>query len=124
VIWITGSAMDRCYKRKHLAPERAVSANGGDAHVLQNYVRCLGIRRGAFASLCASGQAVSGERVEGHALYRPIQSISNTFGSKIASGYFIHRNSVCLVTLMIAEKTDPDLRLAIVILPTMLSAVV
>jgi hypothetical protein len=61
------------------------------------------------ASLCSSGQAVSGEPVEGDALYRPIQSISYTFGSKIASGYFVQRNSVCLVTLMIAEKTDPDL---------------
>jgi hypothetical protein len=61
------------------------------------------------ASLCSSGQAVSGEPVEGDALYLPIQSISYTFGSKIASGYFVQRNSVCLVTLMIDEKTDPDL---------------
>ena len=61
------------------------------------------------ASPCSSGQAVSGEPVEGDALYLPIQSISYTFGSKIASGYFLQRNSVCLVTLMIAEKTDPDL---------------
>ena len=28
------------------------------------------------ANLCSSGQAVSGEPVEGDALYRPIQSIS------------------------------------------------
>jgi hypothetical protein len=61
------------------------------------------------ASLCSSGQAVSGEPVEGDALDLPIQSISYTFGSKIASGYFVQRNSVCLVTLMIDEKTDPDL---------------
>src|SRR6516162_2912798 len=61
------------------------------------------------ASPCSSGQAVSGEPVEGDALYSPMQSISYTFGSKIASGYFLQRNSVCLVTLMIAEKTDPDL---------------
>jgi hypothetical protein len=61
------------------------------------------------ASLCSYGQAVSGEPVEGDALYLPIQSISYTFGSKIASGYFVQRNSVCLVTLMIDEKTDPDL---------------
>ena len=64
----------------------------------------------AFAAgLCLSGQAVSGEPVEGDALYRPIQSISYTFGSKIASGYFVQQNSVCRVTLMIAEKIDPDL---------------
>ena len=60
----------------------------------------------------ASGSAVSGEsrlQKEGDVRYRPIQSISYTFGSMIASGYFLQRNSVCLVTLMIAEKTDPDL---------------
>jgi hypothetical protein len=61
------------------------------------------------ASPCSSGQAVSGEPVEGDALYRPIQSISYTFGSKIASGYFVQQNSVCRVTLMIAEKIDPGL---------------
>ena len=60
-------------------------------------------------NLCLSGQAVSGEPVEGDALYRPIQSISYTFGSKIASGYFVQQNSVCRVTLMIAEKIDPGL---------------
>jgi hypothetical protein len=59
------------------------------------------------ANLCLSGQAVSGEPVEGDALYRPIQSISYTFGSKIASGYFVQQNSVCRVTLMITEKIDP-----------------
>ena len=61
------------------------------------------------ANLCLSGQAVSGEPVEGDALYRPIQSISYTVGSKIASGYFVQQNSVCRVTLMIAEKIDPGL---------------
>ena len=64
------------------------------------------------ASFWSSGSAVSGEsrlQKEGDALYRPIQSISYEFGSKAMSGYFVQRNSVCLVTLMIAEKTDPDL---------------
>jgi hypothetical protein len=61
------------------------------------------------AGLCLSGQAVSGEPVDGDSLYRPIQSISYTFGSKIASGYFVQQNSVCRVTLMIAEKIDPNL---------------
>jgi hypothetical protein len=61
------------------------------------------------ASPWSSGQAVSGEPVEGDALYWPIQSISYEFGSKVMSGYFVQRNSVCVVTLMIAEKTDPDL---------------
>jgi hypothetical protein len=61
------------------------------------------------ANLCLSGQAVSGEPMEGDAPYRPVQSISYTFGSKIASGYFVQQNSVCHVTLMIAEKIDPGL---------------
>jgi hypothetical protein len=61
------------------------------------------------ASPCSYGQAASGEPAEGDALYLPIQSISYTFGSKIACGYFVQRNSVCVVTLMISEKTDPDL---------------
>jgi hypothetical protein len=61
------------------------------------------------AGLCSSGQAISGEPAEGDALYRPIQSISYTFGSKTATGYFVQQNSVCRVTLMIAEKIDPDL---------------
>jgi hypothetical protein len=64
------------------------------------------------ASFWSSGSAVSGEsraQKEGDALYRPIQSISFEFGSKAMSGFFVQRNSVCLVTLMIGEKTDPDL---------------
>jgi hypothetical protein len=64
------------------------------------------------ASFWSSGRAVSAEspqEKEGDARYLPIQSISYTFGSKIMSGYFVQRNSVCVVTLMIAERIDPDL---------------
>ncbi|MBV9532956.1 MAG: hypothetical protein JO283_18305 [Bradyrhizobium sp.] len=64
------------------------------------------------ASFWSSGPAVSGEsplEKAGAARYLPIQSISYTFGSKIMSGYFVQRNSVCVVTLMIAERIDPDL---------------
>jgi len=66
------------------------------------------------ASLWSSGPAVSGEsrlQTEDDVRYRPIQSISYEFGSKAMSGYFVQRNSVCVVTLMIAEKIDPDLPL-------------
>jgi hypothetical protein len=59
-----------------------------------------------------SGPAMSGgfpPETEGVAVFKPIKSISYEFGSKTMSGYFVQRNSVCLVTLMIAEKTDPDL---------------
>jgi hypothetical protein len=63
------------------------------------------------ASFWSSGWAVAGEsrwQQEGDARYRPIQSISHEFGSKSMSGYFVQQNSVCLVTLMIAERSDPD----------------
>jgi len=63
------------------------------------------------ASLGSSGPAVSGEsrpQKEGDARYRPIQSISYEFGSKAMSGYFVQQGSVCSVTLMISEKSDPD----------------
>src|SRR6516164_1096356 len=62
-------------------------------------------------SFWSSGSAVSGEsrlQKEGEARYRPIQSISYEFGSKAMSGYFVQRSSACLVTLMIAERSDPD----------------
>jgi hypothetical protein len=45
---------------------------------------------------------------EGQARYLPIQSISYEFGSKSMSGYFVQRAETCIVTLMIAEKGDPD----------------
>jgi hypothetical protein len=64
------------------------------------------------ASLCASGPAISGglpPEKEGDSLYQPIQSISYTIGSKAISGYFLRQNSVCLVTLMVIERIDPDL---------------
>lgn len=45
---------------------------------------------------------------EGDAGYAPIQSIAYQFGSKAMSGYFVPQGSVCLVTLMISERSDPD----------------
>jgi hypothetical protein len=63
------------------------------------------------ASLWSSAPAVSGEaplQNEGTSRYLPIQSISYEFGSKAMQGYFVQRGSVCLVTLMIFEKNDPD----------------
>jgi hypothetical protein len=63
------------------------------------------------ASFWSSGSAISGEsrlQKEGDARYRPIQIINYEFGSKAMSGYFVQQNSVCLVTLMIAERSDPD----------------
>lgn len=59
----------------------------------------------------AQAAAVSGEsppQKEGDAHYLPIQSISYELGSKAMSGYFVQQGSVCLVTLMIIERSDPD----------------
>jgi hypothetical protein len=63
------------------------------------------------ATFWASAPALSDEsrrQKEGDAGYLPIQSISYEFGSKAMSGYFVPQGSVCLVTLMISEKSDPD----------------
>jgi hypothetical protein len=42
------------------------------------------------------------------ARYQPIQSISYAFGSKSMSGYFVEQSGICLVTLMVIEKSDPE----------------
>jgi hypothetical protein len=63
------------------------------------------------ASFWSSAPAVSGESApqsEGSVRYRPIQSISYDFGSKSMRGYFVRQGSVCLVSLMVIEKDDPD----------------
>ena len=54
----------------------------------------------------ASGESLS--QVEGPTRYEPIQSIRYDFGSKSMSGYFLQRESTCLVTLMVIEKSDPE----------------
>ena len=41
-------------------------------------------------------------------VYRPIQSISYTLGSKKVIGYFSKADSQCNVTLMVVETIDPD----------------
>ena len=48
------------------------------------------------------------QQTEGDAGYAPIQSIAYEFGSKAMSGYFVPQGSVCLVTLMISDRSDPD----------------
>ena len=40
--------------------------------------------------------------------YRPVQSITQEFGSKVASGYFLSRDGACAVTLMVGERSDPE----------------
>jgi hypothetical protein len=60
----------------------------------------------------APAQALADERrrqqTEGDAGYAPIQSIAYEFGSKAMSGHFVPQGSVCLVTLMISDRSDRD----------------
>jgi hypothetical protein len=62
------------------------------------------------ANVWSSAPVVSGEpRPHSDSVrYRPIQSISYDFGSKSMRGYFVRQGSVCLVSLMVIEKNDPD----------------
>lgn len=60
------------------------------------------------ASFWLCGSAMAGDFPPESVLFRPIQSISHEFGSKFMSGYFVQRNSVCLVTLMVIERSDPE----------------
>jgi hypothetical protein len=45
---------------------------------------------------------------QGNARYLPLQAISYEFGSKATRGYFVVRGAVCVVTLMIIERSDLD----------------
>jgi len=63
----------------------------------------------AAASVCSSAPAFSGEAGSHNSVrYRPIESISYDFGSKSMSGYFVREGSVCVVSLMVIERGDPD----------------
>jgi hypothetical protein len=64
--------------------------------------------------LASAPAAISGSpsSSQSHAEYKPVQSISYEFGSKSMSGYFVQEDSACLVMLMIAEKSDPEMSLA------------
>jgi hypothetical protein len=63
---------------------------------------------GSVAVIAAASGAIANQNSSGVATFRPIQGISFQLGSKRAVGYFEPRNGKCLVTLMIAEKVDPD----------------
>ena len=60
---------------------------------------------GSGLSAASAGSLPSKDK---EARYAPIQSISYVFGSKSINGYFVQQTATCLVTLMIAEKSDPD----------------
>ena len=61
-----------------------------------------------FAACLSTGSsAASSERVIS-ARYGALQSFSQQFGSKLASGYFVREIDRCLVTLKIAEKGNAE----------------
>ena len=65
----------------------------------------IGVAQLALLSGASSGSTSSAEN---ETSYAPIQSVPYDFGSKSMSGYFVQRSSVCRITLMIAERSDPD----------------
>ena len=58
------------------------------------------------AGLWAASPAAAADSSQ--ASYLPVQSISYEFGAKSVSGYFVQQAQTCVVTLMVAEKDDPD----------------
>jgi hypothetical protein len=41
-------------------------------------------------------------------VYRPIQAITTTVGSKLVAGYFVNKDGRCQVTVMVQESWDPN----------------
>ena len=69
----------------------------------------VGLGALAWALAWAWAPAVAGgSPLEDQARYQPAQSISYPFGSKKLSGYFVRQAATCVVTLMVAENSDPE----------------
>jgi hypothetical protein len=64
----------------------------------------------AFAALaCASVSLFSSQAESSETgIYRPVQSISYTYGSKIAVGYFQQKEGTCAISLFLSENTGDD----------------
>ena len=60
----------------------------------------------ASAASGASGKPPS--LTDGQARFVPIQAMTYEFGSKLMTGYFVAERGTCIVTLMVAEKSDPE----------------
>src|SRR5690606_13783297 len=60
----------------------------------------------ALGLLAASrtAQAQAGESPA--AVYKPVEGISQRFGTKLAAGYFLPRDGACAVTIFVAENGD------------------
>ena len=58
--------------------------------------------------LGSDASAAPPEVASGQARYKPIQSMTYEFGSKLMTGYFVKQSTACVVTLMITERSDPE----------------
>jgi hypothetical protein len=68
---------------------------------------------GAFAAclgVCVPA-ALAQSVTQKQASYEPLQAISYEFGSKFTTGFFVHHSGNCLVTLMVVEKSPPEVPL-------------
>jgi hypothetical protein len=82
--------------------------SSGKLAVIVVVTAAIAVGLSAWVPAASSGLPL---RVKDQAAYAPIQSISYRFGSKAVSGYFVRQvqqAASCVVTLMIAEKSDPD----------------
>ena len=70
------------------------------AHFIPTIALCLF----AWSAIASAEPAPGVNRTK----YGALQSISQIFGSKFTSGYFVSETGKCLVTLMVAEKSDPE----------------
>jgi len=79
---------------------------------MTNVASAQHLKSGATFALCllawtsaASGEpAASVNRVR----YEALQSVSHEFGSKFTTGYFVSDKGKCRLTLMVAERSDPE----------------
>lgn len=61
-----------------------------------------------LASAGAGFQSVKAAEDDGASVYKPVQSISQRFGSTHASGYFLQQNGSCTVALYLAEGAGDE----------------
>ena len=78
---------------------------------MTNVVTAQHLTAATFAlCLCAWTSAASSEPAASvnRPRYEALQSISHEFGSKFTSGYFVNETGTCRLTLMVAERSDPE----------------
>jgi len=87
----------------------AAKSNGAPAKTSSNWILRIGGAGAVAACLMACAPVALAQTPATQSRgYKPLQSISYTFGSKFTSGYFEAHAGACLVTLMVIEKSPPD----------------